>query len=104
MIAASDLHTYQFRFLTVTSAGLADLLGAASANCVGVLQNKPTAGQSCSIMAVGISVVVSGAAVNPGPVASDSVGRAVAAGSDPTLGWALEAAAAANIQIPVLLR
>jgi len=85
---------------------------AAGQKVLGVLQNKPAAGQEAQVMLLGISKVVAGAAVAAGDlVMSDNQGRAVTAtpaGAFPAtnfiVGRALNAAAAAGALISVVLQ
>jgi hypothetical protein len=59
LIAAADLSASQYCFVNVDNTGKA-ALPAANARCVGVLQNKPTSGQVCTIVASGISKALVG--------------------------------------------
>jgi len=59
--AAADLSASQFHFVGVNSAGKAALaiLSTGTGDVLGILQNKPIAGQAASIMIDGVSKVVS---------------------------------------------
>jgi hypothetical protein len=101
LVAAADLSAEQF---THIEAGAVQ--AGAGEKAVGILQNKPTSGQSATIAIAGsISKVVAGAAVSAGAqVASDATGRAVTATtSDVVTGTALTAAGAADEIFEVLL-
>ncbi len=75
VIAAADLSAKQFYFVEMTTTG-ANLAGD-GALALGVLQNKPTAGQACEIETASVSKVVAGAAIALGAnVSSDSAGKA----------------------------
>jgi hypothetical protein len=80
-VSAADLSTHQFKFVKMTSTGI-NLATSGTDVVVGVLQNKPTTGQVCELMAVGQSKVIAGAAITQGAgVMSDSLGRAITATS-----------------------
>ena len=104
--AAADLSTTgQFRFVDVTADRAVNLTGAAG-KAVGVLQNKPKSGEPATIYGVGsTSKVTASAAIVAGAiVGSAASGKArTAVTSDVRLGVALEAAAADNDEISVLL-
>src|SRR5690242_2744917 len=104
--ASADLSADQYHFVSVNSDGQLALTGAGAA-AHGVLQDKPTAQGEAAELGVpgGVSKVVAGAAVNAGAeLAADSTGRGVTATTgDFVAGIALEAAAAANVVISVLL-
>ncbi|MDE2099055.1 MAG: DUF2190 family protein [Patescibacteria group bacterium] len=115
LVAAADLSSDQFHFVTTDGSGNA-ALSAAGAPAIGVLQDAPTAGEAGAVRVMGVSKVVAGAVVAVGSrVASDATGRAVvytaascAAAPGPVagsqvLGIALEAAGAAGDVIAVAL-
>ena len=52
--AAADLSAKQFYFVAVDTAGKAALTGD-DGNPIGILQNKPTAGQAAQICVAGVS-------------------------------------------------
>lgn len=101
--ASADLSTHQHKFV-VNTAGEAAVAGAAGV-ALGVLQNDPGAAGTASIMVQGVSRVRAGAAIALGAkVGSDANGKArTAITGDTILGIALEAAAADEDIIPVLL-
>jgi hypothetical protein len=104
---AADFSANQYKIVKL-AAGVVALAGAGEAG-LGVLQNKPadggTGGRTASVMAYGVSRVLSGAAVAVGAyVTADANGKAVTAttGQNAT-GIALEAAGGADAIIPILL-
>lgn len=102
--AGADLSAAQFKFVKMTSTGIA--VAGAGEPAVGVLQNKPGIGQPATVRFHGISKVKADAAVaRGGIVASSADGEAVvsATAGHIKLGVALEAAGAAGEVIPVLL-
>jgi Uncharacterized conserved protein (DUF2190) len=107
LVAAADLSSSQFRFCTVDANGKAALPAAAAA-CLGVINNKPKINEAVTIVQSGISIVEAAGAVpllsGGTPVKVDNTGRVVAQGGTGVIvGWALEAASGAGIQIAVLL-
>lgn len=102
--ADADLSGSVFCFVKSTAAGGCDLAGVTDV-AVGVLQNKPTAGQMASYMTLGVSRVKASAAITKGtkvaPAASGLARTAVS--GDHVAGIALEAATAANQIISVRL-
>lgn len=104
--AAADLSTHQFKFVKVTGADAINICTAGTDFAVGVLQNKPLAGQPCECESYGVSKVVAGAVVAAGVgVMPDSEGRAITAtATNKVQGISLEAAGAAGERIAVLLR
>jgi hypothetical protein len=78
--ASADLSAQQFRFVKSSGAGTVTVCAAATDLPIGVLQNKPVAGQAANVMITGVSKVVAGAAVAAGvEVGPDATGRAIAA-------------------------
>ncbi|MCK4795506.1 MAG: hypothetical protein KAV87_67875 [Desulfobacteraceae bacterium] len=62
LVAAADLSGDQFKFVKMTATGVA-LCGLGEA-AIGILQNKPTIGQACTIFGIGsTSKVVASAAL-----------------------------------------
>lgn len=57
LVAASDLSASQYKFVKLDTAGLAAAVAAATDVPVGVLQNKPTAGQTAAVMVYGVTKV-----------------------------------------------
>lgn len=101
--AGADLSAKQHLFVKASSG--AAVLAGNNEGALGVLQNDPNAEGTASIMALGVSRVVAGAAIAEGAqVAADANGKAkTAATGSIVLGVALEAAAADGDIIPVLL-
>jgi hypothetical protein len=63
--AAADLSAHQYKFVIVDATGKAALAGD-NGNAIGILQNKPTAGQSAAIKYEGLSKFVGAAALAAG--------------------------------------
>ena len=104
--AAADLSASQFLFVVCDSAGKAALAGA-EGNAIGVLQNKPVAGQPAEVAYAGVAKVIAGAAVAAGArVESDAAGKAVtvAGANSVVLGFALTASSATGQLIEILLK
>lgn len=89
LVAAADLSAKQFYIVKMTSTGV-NLCGDGEAP-LGVLLNKPTAGQACEVETLGITKVIGGAAITQGVlIASDANGKAkLAATGNYTLGTAI---------------
>jgi predicted RecA/RadA family phage recombinase len=102
-IANADFTAEQYKGCILNSSGMVVLAGLNAPSLLGVIQNKPGAGEAVSIMMDGISIMIAGAALTPGPVALDAQGRVVAAAANPVVGYALEGAGAAGIHVPVML-
>lgn len=102
--AGADLSAEQHKFVKIDSSGDIVLTGSTEASA-GVLQNDPLQTEPGTVLNVGISKVVAGAAVAAGAfVMSDGSGRAITAtATNRVLGTALEAAGAADEKIAVLL-
>lgn len=102
--ASADLSAAQFLFVTLDSAGEAEVAGA-GVSIAGVLQNKPGAqGRPCTIWGPGtVSKVVAGDAVAAGAdVTPDANGKAVTSATGNYIaGKALSAATAADQLISV---
>ena len=85
--AGADLSTKQYYFVKVNSSGNAVLCSAATDAPIGVLQNNPISGAEASIVVVGGTKLVAGAAIAAGiKIGTDSAGKADAkvAGTDTT--------------------
>lgn len=85
--AGADLSTKQYYFVKVNSSGNAVLCAAATDAPIGVLQNNPISGAEASIVVVGGTKIVAGAAIAAGiKIGTDSAGKADAkvAGTDTT--------------------
>ena len=73
--AAADLSAKQYYAVKVDSNGLAALAGAGEA-AIGILQNKPTAGQTAVVRVGGVSKIFCAGVIAPGAViASDANGK-----------------------------
>jgi len=106
--AGEDLSSAQFKFLTMESDGQVDLADAETDIAIGVLQNKPTAGQAAQVMISGITKVeadetlAAGNLVHP---SADGQAAVFAAGTDTTkycAGIVLEGAAAGQLATVLL--
>ena len=76
LTAGADLSAKQYYFVSVDSAEKAQLT-VDNGNAIGVLQNKPTLGQSADIMIDGVSKFVGGGALPAGTViGSNAFGKA----------------------------
>lgn len=99
LTANSDLSAKQFYVVKVTGADLkVDLASTGGEAALGILQNKPTAGQAADVRFSGISKAVAGAAYSRGTMLmTDTSGRLITAtaGNHP-VAYALEAAAAVS--------
>lgn len=96
----------QYHFVKVTSAGTADLSGAAPGDVVGVLQNIPqVTGAAATVAISGVTLVEAGGTVAAGAsVMPDSASKAVATtGTNIGVGVALNGGASGEL-IPVLIR
>lgn len=79
LIAAADLSAKQYFMVKVDSAGKAALAGAGDF-CIGVLQNKPEAGQPATVRILGKTKVIAGGSLSAGAkLAADANGKAKAA-------------------------
>ena len=94
MEAGQDLSTHQYKFVKIATDGQVDPAGA-GLDIDGVVQNDPSvAGQAATIQRYGITKVIAGDTLTVGMrVKSDSVGRAIDAGSGDSIGKVLVAAA-----------
>jgi hypothetical protein len=117
-VAGADLQNYPFAPVRLDTTGRVVLAGA-NERAIGILQNKPNAGEAASVMLYGISKAVAAGAITIGsPVVAAANGRVSAAGAfhnhgtassnPPTaqqriLGFALTGATAAGQVIEVLL-
>ncbi|CAB4122315.1 Bacteriophage VT1-Sakai, H0018 [uncultured Caudovirales phage] len=80
LVAAADLSAKQFLVVKADSAGKAALAGASDTNQIGIVQNKPTAGQTATIRFAGVSKAAAGGTIAAGgAVTSDSAGKVIAA-------------------------
>jgi hypothetical protein len=102
--ANGDQSANQYKFMLLGASGIA-LNTVAGGPCVGVLQNKPAAGEVGAVAVGGVAKVLAGGVITRGAnVQSNASGVAIAAASgDFSQGTALATAASGDI-IPVLLR
>lgn len=85
--AGADLSSSQYNFVKLDSSGDAVECSAVTDKPVGVLQNKPTAGQAAEIVVVGLTKVSTNAALAIGDLvgtSSDGQAAAYVAGTDTT--------------------
>jgi hypothetical protein len=117
-VAGADLRNYPFAPVRLDATGCVVLAGA-NERAIGILQNKPNAGETASVMLYGISKAVAAGAISIGsPVVAADNGRVSAAGAfhnhgaasdnppsgqQRVLGFALTGATAAGQVIEVLL-
>ncbi len=64
--AAADLSAHQFKYVKVDGNGRCAAIAAATDCPIGVLQNKPVAGEAAEIMRDGITKLQADAAITPG--------------------------------------
>lgn len=109
-VAAVDLSAHQYKFAKMTANGV-NIATAATDAVIGVIQNKPKAGEAVELDCDGVTKVISGGVIAKGAkVAPDANGKAVAyvspgayaAGSE-AAGVAFEASAADGVVIAVKL-
>ena len=105
--AAADLSLHQYTAVRISAArqcNVASDVGASSV--IGVLQNKPKAGEFATVAVSGKSKLVAGGVVTaPNLITINSSGRAAeVASGGVTIGRALETSAADGDIITVLLR
>lgn len=104
--AENDLSAKQFYFVELgAAAGEVDLCDGATDLVLGVLQNKPEAGEAAEVMVYGVAKVTAGGTISRGNrVGTDSAGKAVAktADADLTCGIAVTAAASGEL-VSILL-
>jgi hypothetical protein len=100
--AAADLSAKQFYFMELTS-GEVNACNADTDIPIGVLQNKPTAGQSAEVVVLGSTKICADAAITEGALigtSADGQAEAKVIGTDTTkyvCGRALEAASGVGI-------
>lgn len=104
LIAAADYSAKQYHFVSVeATTGKALLNAAITAKTIGVLQNKPLAGEPASVMINGISFVVADGTLAAGDSigsSSDAQAATIAEGSATTVykvGTCLVGAGAGNL-------
>ncbi len=99
VVANADLSASQFCAVKVGGADLNVVLASSGGEAIlGILQNKPTAGQAADVRFTGISKAKAGAAYSRGALLmTDSSGRLITATSgNHAVAMALEAAGGAN--------
>ena len=60
LLAENDLSAKQYHFVEITADNQVDVCDGAGEKAVGILQNKPIAGQACEITVIGMSKVLAG--------------------------------------------
>jgi len=105
LLATPDLSAVQYTFVTVDANGGA-AVPTLGGNAVGIVQNKPTAGQNATVMLDGCSQLLSANVVAAGAlVSSDAAGKAITSiATYFALAVALEAAVAGQVFKVALLR
>lgn len=94
----------QYRFVQVSAAQAVTRESNAGARSVGVLYNNPAEGEAADVRFAGVVQVEAGAQVAAGAnIATDNVGRAVAASSNVVLGKAITAAGEAGEYVTIVL-
>jgi hypothetical protein len=99
--ADADLRAHQYKFVKLTSTGVA-AIAAVTDVPYGVLQNKPNTGQECEIVVVGVTKVQADEALVKGNLiatSSDGQAQVVVPGTETTVyivGQVLKAAGAAG--------
>ena len=78
LVAGADLSGEQFKFVKLDAAGDVVLCDTEGETVLGVLENKPLAGEVALVAAVGQCAVQFGAIVAPGPIMTDVNGQAIA--------------------------
>jgi len=98
---ASDQQLSQY--LVVDALGVAET--TAGAGGIGILQNRPDINETAKVGIVGVSKAIAGAAIVAGvQVTNDASGKVVTAtATDIPIGWALQAAGAADELLSVLV-
>lgn len=92
-VAAADLSGDQYRFVTLDANAQIDV-SAAGANAIGVLQNKPTAGQAATVRVAGITqIILGGTVASGGLVEIDANGEAIAQSAASCMGIMLQGGA-----------
>lgn len=82
LVTAADYSTKQYFCVKVNSSGLAELCGAGQ-NALGIIQGKPSSGETAEIMVIGESKAIYGATVAAGDnLMTDSSGRLITATGD----------------------
>jgi hypothetical protein len=106
--AGEDLSAKQFQFVTMEADGQIDLADAETDIVLGVLQNKPEAGQAAKVMISGVSKVEADETLAAGNLvhsSADGQAAVFAAGTDTTkysAGLVIEGAAAGELATVLL--
>ena len=98
--AASDLSAKQYHFVKLASATTVDIVSASTDTPIGVLMNKPAAGESAEICVFGIAKVKAHGSVTFGQVlGTSSAGKAEAnpGATQKVVGQAIQGASANEI-------
>lgn len=102
--AGADLSSNQYYAIDLNSSGQAVLAGA-GAKIVGVVQNAPVSGEAATVMVLGRSKGIAGAAVTAGAeLEIDASGRFITLSTGTSVGFALESATQAGDIISVVLK
>jgi hypothetical protein len=102
--SSADYSATPYIFMDVNASGLG-VAATAAGRTVGVLANKPKAGEAATIIQNGIVQVIASAAIVAGAgVQVAAGGQAVVFSTGTLVGVALEAASGANSVIAVLLK
>lgn len=100
LVAGADLSAQQYRAVKVNTSGLAVLANATDLNQIGILQDKPAAGQAGSVRTEGVTKARAGTGpINAGDrVTSDANGSLIVATTGrQVMGVALTGAATGDI-------
>lgn len=106
-VAAADLSTHQFKFVRVTADFTVNLNSVNNGQCLGILQDKPKAGEPANVMIDGVSKVkLAGTVAFGGLISSTAAGLGQAATGVNTVvqAMALEAGVVNDIIAVQLIR
>lgn len=95
LTAGADLSALQYTFVKLNSSGAVIACSALGEATIGVLQNKPISGAVAEVMCVGVSKVLSSAAITAGNLimtAANGKGATAATTGSRSVGFALETA------------
>ena len=87
LVAGADLSAAQYKFVKMSADNTCVLCSAATDAPIGVLQNDPASGEEASVLVIGGTKLVAGAAIAAGvKIGTSSTGKADAkvAGTDTT--------------------
>jgi|JI10StandDraft_1071094.scaffolds.fasta_scaffold00467_86 hypothetical protein len=94
--AGADLSALQYHFVKLNSSGQVVAIAATTDQAIGILQNKPGAGESATVWMAGISKYKTSAAIAAGAVVGVSAnGRGVGAATK-SVGQALDTTTGAD--------